>query len=175
KYPTAADYARATQEEMEQDVKPTGFYRNKAKNLRAMAQILVQRHGGQVPHTMAELTALPGAARKTANVVLGNAFGIVEGVVVDTHMLRLAKRWGLTQSSDPEQVERDLMLVLPKEDWVKASHLAQYHGRAICQARRPLCERCTLVPLCPTGQENLAAPAPSAQPLAFWRRGTKKA
>src|SRR5262245_29110320 len=169
KYPTPADYASATQEEMERDVKPTGFYRNKAKNLRAMAQVLVQRHGGQVPRTMAELTALPGAARKTANVVLGNAFGIVEGVVVDTHMLRLAGRWALTTSGDPEQVERDLMALLPREDWVKASHLAQYHGRAICQARKPLCERCTLVPLCPMGQANqaaVAALAATATPVA---------
>src|SRR5262249_1958458 len=142
KYPTAAAYASATQEEMEQDVKPTGFYRNKARNLRAMAQILVQRHGGQVPRTMADLTALRGAAGKTANVVLGNAFGIVEGVVVDTHMLRLAGRWGLTKRTDLEQVERDLMALLPKEDWVRASHLAQYHGRALCQARKPLCDRC---------------------------------
>jgi endonuclease-3 len=174
KYPTAADYAKATQEEMERDVKPTGFYRNKAKNLRAMAQLLVQRHQGQVPQTMAELTALPGAARKTANVVLGNAFGIVEGVVVDTHMLRLAGRWRLTNSADPEQVERDLMALLPKDDWVQASHLAQYHGRAICQARKPLCERCTLVPLCPTGQAQLAAVPTTAAPMASGRRGAKK-
>ena len=156
KYPTAADYARATQEEMEADVKPTGFYRNKAKNLRAMAQILVERYGSAVPRTMAELVALPGAARKTANVVLGNAYGIVEGVVVDAHMLRIAKRLGWTTSEDPLVVERDVMALLPQSEWVHVSHLMQYHGRAICQARKPLCASCGIASLCPTGQAELA-------------------
>jgi endonuclease-3 len=156
KYPTAAAYAAATQEEMERDVKPTGFYRNKAKNLRAMAQILVEQYGGAVPRTMAELVALPGAARKTANVVLGNAYGIVEGVVVDTHMLRIAKRLGWTTSEDPLQVERDVMALLPQSEWVRVSHLMQYHGRAICQARKPLCASCGISSLCPTGQALLA-------------------
>ena len=156
KYPTAADYARATQEEMERDVKPTGFYRNKAKNLRAMAQILVERYGGAVPRTMAELVVLPGAARKTANVVLGNAYGIVEGVVVDTHMLRIAKRLGWTTSEDPLVVELDIMALLPQSEWVHVSHLMQYHGRALCQARKPLCASCGVSALCPTGQALLA-------------------
>lgn len=156
KYPTAADYAAATQEEMERDVKPTGFYRNKAKNLRTMAQILVERYGGAVPRTMAELVALPGAARKTANVVLGNAYGIVEGVVVDTHMLRIARRLGWTTSEDPLVVERDVMALLPQSEWVHVSHLMQYHGRALCQARKPLCASCGVASLCPTGQDLLA-------------------
>src|SRR5258708_34619287 len=156
KYPTAADYAAATQEEMEADVKPTGFYHNKAKTLRAMAQILVERYGGAVPRTMAELVALPGAARKTANVVLGNAYGIVEGVVVDAHMLRIAKRLGWTTSEDPLVVERDVMALLPQSEWVHVSHLMQYHGRASCQARKPLCASCGIASLCPTGQAELA-------------------
>jgi endonuclease-3 len=163
KYPTAADYAEATQQEMEREVKPTGFYRNKAKNLRAMARILVERYGGAVPRTMAELVALPGAARKTANVVLGNAYGIVEGVVVDTHMLRIAKRLGWTTSDDPLQVERDVMALLPHSEWVHVSHLIQYHGRALCQARKPLCASCGVSVLCPTGQALLAT-APAMRP-----------
>ncbi len=163
KYPTAADYANSTQDEMEQDVKSTGFYRNKAKNVRAMARILVDNYGGEVPRTMDELIALPGVARKTGNVVLGNAYDIVEGVVVDTHMLRLARRFGWTTSDDPVQVERDVMPFFPNREWVHLSHLVQYHGRAICRAPKPLCESCSLVTLCPAGQERLAAstaPAP---------------
>jgi endonuclease-3 len=157
KYPTAAAYASATQEALEQDVKSTGFYRNKARNLRAMALILVERYAGQVPATMDELTALPGVARKTANVVLGNAYGIVEGVAVDTHMLRIAKRLGWTTSDDPVEVERDVMSLHPRSEWVHLSHLVQYHGRAICRAPTPLCASCALLALCPTGQERLAA------------------
>ena len=118
--------------------------------------MLVDRYGGVVPRTMAELTALPGVARKTANVVMGNAYGIVEGVVVDTHVGRLARRLGLTTSDDPVRVEQDLMALVPQKDWLPLSHMLIYHGRAVCQARRPLCESCTLVALCPTGQANLA-------------------
>jgi endonuclease III len=165
KYPTAAAYASSAQEELEQDVKSTGFYRNKAKSVRAMAQMLVDRYGGEVPRTMDELTALPGVARKTANVVLGNAYNIVVGIAVDTHMLRLARRFGWTTSEDPVQVERDVMPLFPQGEWVHLSHLIQYHGRAVCRAPKPLCESCTLVPLCPTGQARLAAggaPAPVA-------------
>jgi endonuclease III len=157
KYREAADYASAPIEELEQDIRKTGFYRSKAKHLQNAGRMLVERFGGEVPRTMAELTSLPGVARKTANVVMGNAFGIVEGVVVDTHVGRLARRLGLTQSDDPVRVEQDLMALVPQKDWLPLSHMLIYHGRAVCQARRPLCESCTLVALCPTGQANLAA------------------
>lgn len=163
KYRTAEDYAQARPEELEQDVKQTGFYRNKAKHIREAAALIVERHGGEVPRTMNELLALPGVARKTANVVLGNAYGIVEGVVVDTHTGRLARRMGLSESEDPVKVEQDLMALLPRTDWLDVSHLFIYHGRAVCQARKPLCERCVLANICPTGAANLglsgAAPA----------------
>ena len=164
KYREAADYANAPLEELEQDVRKTGFYRNKAKHLRDAGQMLVDRYGGVVPRTMAELTALPGVARKTANVVMGNAYGIVEGVVVDTHVGRLARRLGLTTSEDPVRVEQDLMALVPQKDWLPLSHMLIYHGRAVCQAKRPLCESCTLVPLCPTGQANLGATEVVAAP-----------
>lgn len=156
KYREAADYANAALDELEQDIRKTGFYRSKAKHLRDAGQMLVDRYDGVVPRTMDELTALPGVARKTANVVMGNAYGIVEGVVVDTHVGRLARRLGLTASEDPVRVEQDLMALVPQQDWLPLSHMLIYHGRAVCQARRPLCEECTLVALCPTGQANLA-------------------
>jgi endonuclease-3 len=160
KYQRAADYAQAQPEELEQDIKQTGFYRNKAKHIREAARLLAERHGGVVPKTMSELLSLPGVARKTANVVMGNAYGIVEGVVVDTHVGRLARRLGITQSEDPVMVEQDLMALFPQEDWLALSHLLIYHGRAICQARRPLCEECILTDICPTGQATLGVAAP---------------
>lgn len=162
KYRSAADYAEATPEELEQDIKQITFYRNKAKHIREAARLLVEQHGGEVPKTMSELTALPGVARKTANVVMGNAYGIVEGVVVDTHVGRLARRLGFTQSEDPVKVEQDLMALFPQQDWLDLSHLLIYHGRAVCQARRPLCEECTLADLCPTGQATLGTATPRA-------------
>lgn len=151
KYRTAADYARAKPETLESDIKATGFYRNKAKHLRETGQMLVDRYHGEVPRTMDELTSLPGVARKTANVVLGNAYGIVVGVVVDTHVGRLARRMGLSVSDDPAQVEQDLMALLPQSDWLDLSHILIYHGRAACQARRPLCDQCGVATWCPTG------------------------
>ncbi len=150
KYRTVEDYATVSQEEFEQDIKSTGFYRNKAKNIRAAAQRIITDFGGEMPRTMQEILTLPGVARKTANVVLGNAFGIVEGVVVDTHVGRLARRFGWTTSEDPVKVEQDLMRILPREDWLDASHLMIYHGRALCTARKPLCAQCALAPLCPS-------------------------
>ena len=159
KYRSAADYAQADPAELEQDIKQTGFYHNKAKSLRAAGAMLVERFHGEVPRTMDELIQLPGVARKTANVVLGNAYGIVEGVVVDTHVGRLARRLGLTESDDPAKVEQDLMALFPQSDWLALAHTLIYHGRAVCQARKPLCEQCTLVALCPTGQANLGAAA----------------
>lgn len=165
KYRDAADFAAAHPEELEQDVKQTGFYRNKAKHIREASQQLLDRFNGEVPRSIEELTSLPGVARKTANVVRGNAYGLVDGVVVDTHVTRLSQRLGLTTSDDPVKIEQDLMCVLPRQDWLDASHLLIYHGRAICQARRPQCEECPLAELCPTGQQRLTgATAIAEQP-----------
>ena len=150
KYPTAADYAGADPEELEEDIRPTGFFRNKAKSLLGMARALVEDHGGEVPRTMPELVALPGVGRKTANVVLGNAFSIDEGVVVDTHVRRLSNRLGFTTQKDPEKIERDLMQTVPREDWTVFSHLLILHGRSTCKSRKPDCENCTLNDLCPS-------------------------
>lgn len=180
KYRTAEDYANADPEELEQDIKQTGFYRNKAKHIREAARIIVERYGGEVPKEMNELTTLPGVARKTANVVMGNAYGIVEGVVVDTHVGRLARRLGLTDSEDPVKVEQELMALLPQSDWLDLSHMLILHGRAVCQARKPMCETCALAPLCPTGQSTLGLTAGAskggAEPVAATKqkRGAKK-
>jgi endonuclease-3 len=150
KYRNVEDYATTSQEELEQDIRSTGFYRNKAKNIRAACQRLITNYDGEVPRTMADLLTLPGVARKTANVVLGNAFGIVEGFVVDTHIGRLARRFGWTTNEDPVKVEQDLMRLVPQHDWLELSHLMIFHGRAICLARKPLCEQCALAKLCPS-------------------------
>lgn len=168
KYRTAPDYAAAPQEELENDIRQTGFYRNKAKHIREAAQKITTDFGGEVPRTLEELTTLPGVARKTANVVLGNAYGIVVGVVVDTHVGRLARRLGFTQSDDPAKVEQDLMALFPSADWLDLSHLLIQHGRTICQARKPLCAQCPLAMLCPTGKEQLGldGAAPAEKPAA---------
>ena len=150
KYPTASDLADADPEELQEDIRPTGFFRNKAKSLQGMARALVEDHGGEVPRTMEGLVALPGVGRKTANVVLGNAFGIDEGIVVDTHVRRLSNRLGFTTQNDPEKIERDLMDVVPKGDWTVFSHLLILHGRAVCKSRKPACEDCALNDLCPS-------------------------
>jgi endonuclease-3 len=164
KYRSAQDYANASQEELEQDIKPTGFYRNKAKNIRAACQRLVTHYNGEVPRAMAELLTLPGVARKTANVILGNAFGIVEGVIVDTHVGRLARRFGWSQHEDADKVERELMRLLPREDWLPVAHMMIYHGRAICDARKPRCGECTLAKVCPSA--NVGGPVnPEPCPL----------
>lgn len=155
KYPTPEDVAEADPDEFEQEVKHILFYRNKAKNIRATARILVDRYHGEVPRTIAEIAALPGAARKTANVVLGNALGVVEGIAVDTHVGRLTRRMGITQSEDPVVIEQELMALVPKVDWVIFSHLLIYHGRAVCQSRKPLCATCGAAQLCPTGRSEL--------------------
>jgi endonuclease-3 len=152
KYPTAAHLARARQPDVEKLVQSTGFFRNKAKNLIAMAQAVVAEHGGEIPRTMDALHALPGVGRKTANVVLGNAFGINEGVTVDTHVTRLAGLLRLTSHTDPVKIEQDLMRLIPREDWTLISHLLILHGRAICIARRPQCGACVLAPDCPSAQ-----------------------
>jgi endonuclease-3 len=150
RYPAAADYAEADPTELEEDIRPTGFFRNKAKSLRGMARALVEDHGGEVPRTMDDLVALPGVGRKTANVVLGNAFSIDEGVVVDTHVRRLSNRLGFTTQKDPEKIERDLMETVPKGDWTVFSHLLILHGRNVCKARKPACEDCGVNDLCPS-------------------------
>jgi endonuclease-3 len=148
--PTAADYAAIPQAELEELVHSTGFFRNKAKALRALGAALVERHGGRVPETMEELVALPGVGRKTANVVLGSAFGKNEGVVVDTHVARLAARLGFTRQSDPAKIERDLAALFPRARWTSLSHLLILHGRAVCKAPRPRCAECVAAGLCPS-------------------------
>jgi endonuclease III len=150
KYRSAEDYADADPGVLEEDIRPTGFYRNKARSLRAMASALVEEHGGEVPRTMAELVALPGIGRKTANVVLGNAFGVNEGIVVDTHVRRVSNRLGLTENQDPVKIEHDLMRVVPEEDRTIFSHLLIFHGRRTCKARKPDCANCVLNDICPS-------------------------
>lgn len=149
RYPTPEALAAEEPGEIEEAVRSTGFFRNKAKALQAMSRHLLERHGGQVPAEMDALTALAGVGRKTANVVLGNAFDRAEGVVVDTHVTRLAKRLGLTRHSDPVKIEQDLMSLVPRADWTIFSHLLIHHGRAVCQARKPRCAECGLESLCP--------------------------
>ena len=153
KYPDPATMAKAGQVEMERDVKQTGFFRNKAKAVIACSKAIVERHGGEVPRTMEELTALPGVGRKTANVVLGNAFGIAAGVVVDTHVARVSGRLGLTAHSEPEKIEQDLMKLIPQKEWTVFSHRLIYHGRQICVARKPKCAECDLNDVCPRAEE----------------------
>ncbi len=152
KYHTARDYADADPAVFEQEIKSTGFFRNKTKSILGMAQAVMERHGGQVPATMEQLTQLPGVGRKTANVVLGTAFGINEGVVVDTHVSRLANRLKLTTQKDPVKIERDLMRLVPRKEWTDFSHLLIHHGRQICEARKPRCEICPVNELCPSAE-----------------------
>jgi endonuclease-3 len=150
RYPDPAALARADQAELEPMIFSTGFYRMKARHLIAMAQRIVERHGGQVPDTMEGLIDLPGVARKTANVVLGSALGKNEGVVVDTHVSRLAPRLGLTTQTDPVKIEQDLMQLVPRDQWSIFAHRLIWHGRRVCHARQPACDRCALAPLCPS-------------------------
>jgi endonuclease-3 len=150
KYRSAADFANATLAELEQAVKTTGFFRHKAKNIRACGRKLVEQHGGEVPRTMEELTQLDGVGRKTANVVLGNAFGLNVGVVVDTHVARLSRRLGLTHQKTPEKIEPALMGLVPQRQWTLFSHWLIWHGRRRCAARQPDCEGCEIKTLCPS-------------------------
>jgi endonuclease-3 len=149
-YPDAGALAEADQSDLEGLIHSTGFFRNKAKNLIAMARAVTEEHGGAIPPSMAELTGLPGIGRKTANVILGNAFGIDEGVVVDTHVKRLSMRMGFSREKTPEKVERDLMEVFPQAQWTLLSHLLIFHGRGPCPARKPRCEVCVVAHLCPS-------------------------
>ena len=164
KYPTARELAGVSQSELEQLIKSTGFYRNKAKNLRAMAKDLMEKHGGKVPSTMLELTQLAGVGRKTANVVLGNAFSIEEGVVVDTHVARLAKRFNLTAKDEPEKIEADLMRLVPRTQWTNFSHWLIWHGRRRCYARNPDCPDCEIGTICPSYGKFAKVPRVKAMP-----------
>jgi endonuclease-3 len=150
KYRGPADFASVAQEELERDIHSTGFFRNKAKSIRAASQRILDQFGGEVPRTMPEILSLAGVARKTANVVLGNAFGIASGVVVDTHVSRLSQRLGLTDEKTPEKIELDLQALVPKKQWVIFSHWLIFHGRQICHARKPKCNECVLSDQCPS-------------------------
>jgi len=152
KYRTAADYAKAPQPELESAIRSTGFFRNKAKSIRAATSTINQKFGGKVPDSMEELRELPGVGRKTANVVLGNAFGKNEGIVVDTHVARLSRRLGLTKQKDAEKIERDLIKLVPREHWTNWSHWLIWHGRRRCYARKPDCAHCEVFRLCPSGK-----------------------
>ena len=152
RYPAPADLAGAAQEDVEEIIRSTGCFRNKAKNIIGFARALVGDFGGEVPRTIAELTTLPGVGRKTANVVLGNAFGIDEGVVVDTHVTRLSHRLRLSDGESAEKIEQDLMALFPPERWTMLSHLLIWHGRRVCEARRPRCEACAVSHLCPASR-----------------------
>lgn len=148
KYPTIQDFANASQDELAQDIRSTGFFNNKAKSVIGAARKILSDFGGEVPREIDKLLTVPGAARKTANVVLGTAFGIASGVVVDTHVQRIAQRLDLTKESDPGKIEKDLMQVIPREKWILFSHQIIHHGRALCIARKPKCADCQLAPLC---------------------------
>ena len=150
KYTKPEDYLKVSPRELEKDIQSTGFFRNKTKSIQGTSKVLMEEYGGEVPHTMNELLELPGVARKTANVVLGNAFGVKAGVVVDTHVTRLSHRLGLTQEKTAEKIERDLIEIVPKKDWVIFPHLMIYHGRKICKARNPLCAECPVEKQCPS-------------------------
>ena len=150
KYPTAADFARADRAGLEAEIRPTGFFRNKAKSIIGAANKIVEDFGGEVPRTMDELLTLPGVARKTANIVLSSAFSRAEGIAVDTHVRRLSGRLGLSRKSDPEKIELDLLKIVPKKDWLDFNYLLVDHGRKVCQARKPRCPQCALRKLCPS-------------------------
>ena len=150
KYKGAEDYARAAPAELERDIHSTGFFRNKAKAIQGACRMIIEEFDGRVPDSIEELIALPGVARKTANVVLGNAYGIASGVVVDTHVSRVSQRLKLTEHEQPEKIERDLIELVPRKDWIIFPHLLIAHGRAICKARTPLCAECPVEPLCPS-------------------------
>jgi len=149
KYRTAKDYANADLKELEQDIRSTGFFRNKARNIKKCCQMLTEKFDSQIPKTMEEILELPGVARKTANIVLSNAYGVVEGIAVDTHVRRLTQRLGLTENDNPDKIEEDLMQIVPKKYWMKITDLLIFHGRRICTAKKPNCGMCVLNKLCP--------------------------
>lgn len=165
RWPAPAELGRASQEDVEQVVKSTGFFRNKARAIREASRLIAEQHGGQVPHELEALIELPGVARKTANLVLGTAYGIATGIIVDTHASRVAQRLGLTKEKDPEKIERDLCALFPRSQWVATGHRLVLHGRYVCQARAPRCARCPLNELCPAHE---AKPAGTWQERARW-------
>ena len=150
KYRRAEDYANADLEKLEEDIRPTGFYRNKARNIKKCCQMLVEKFDSQVPETMGEMLELAGVARKTANIILSNAYDVVEGIAVDTHVRRLARRLGLTEQENPNKIEKDLMKIVPKDRWMRFTDLLIFHGRRICGARKPKCGICVVNSLCPS-------------------------
>ncbi len=150
KYRTAKDYAEADLGTLAEDIRPTGFYQQKARYLKEAARMMLDEFEGEVPRQMEDLLKLPGVARKTANIVLANAYGIVEGIPVDTHVKRLAERLGFSKEKDPNKIEKDLMAIIPREDWAFVPYVLQEHGRRVCKARKPLCERCPVAHLCPS-------------------------
>ncbi|MGB7294637.1 MAG: endonuclease III [Candidatus Aminicenantales bacterium] len=150
KYPDAAALAAADRQELEAEIRPTGFFRNKAKSIIGAARKIVEDYGGKVPVSMADLITLPGVARKTANIVLSSGYGIAEGIAVDTHVKRLSGRLGLSRQRDPDKIERDLMKLVPKKDWLDFNYMLVNHGRKLCQARKPRCPECPLRTLCPS-------------------------
>jgi endonuclease III len=152
KYTSAADYLAVPEDELKEDIRPTGFFNQKATSIRAACERIVEVYGGEVPDTMQDLITLRGVARKTANIVLGNSFGKVEGIAVDTHVRRLANRLGFSERSDPDKIEQDLMRLVPKKKWFSFSYQLIDHGRAVCQAKKPRCAECTVEPLCPSSQ-----------------------
>ena len=149
KYRSAADYVRVPQSELERDIQSTGFFRNKAKNIKGCCQVLVEQYDGEVPSVMEKLVELPGVGRKTANVVLGTAFSVASGVVVDTHVGRVSRRLGLSEHKNAEKIEQDLMTLVPKQEWIALSHQMIRHGRRYCTARKPKCNKCPLADVCP--------------------------
>lgn len=157
KYRTADDYINVAQTELEKDIRSTGFFRNKAKSIQGACRIISEKYKGRVPDTLEELLELPGVARKTANVVLGTAFGVTSGIVVDTHVSRLSQRLAFSDEKQPEKIESDLMTLVPRKDWIIFSHLLIWHGRAICDARTPRCEECTVEKLCPASRARVKA------------------
>jgi len=161
KYTKPEDYLKVSPRELEKDIQSTGFFRNKTKSIQGTSKVLTEEYGGQVPHTMDELLELPGVARKTANVVLGNAFDVKAGVVVDTHVTRLSHRLDLTQQKTAEKIEQDLIPIVPKKDWVIFPHLLISHGRKICKARNPLCAECPVEKLCPSSWLKTGVHPPS--------------
>jgi len=150
KYKTPEDYANADMKELEQDIKSTGFYHNKARNIKKCCQMLVEKFNAKIPRTMEEILQLPGVARKTANIVLSNVYGVVEGIAVDTHVRRLACRLGLTENDDPNKIEQDLMRIVPKDKWMRLTDLLIFHGRRVCKAKKPKCRDCVLNKICPS-------------------------
>jgi endonuclease-3 len=157
KYRTSADFASADQKELEEEIRTTGFFRNKAKSIIGASRKIVKDFGGEVPDSMEKLITLPGVARKTANIVLSSSFKKAEGIAVDTHVKRLSQRLGLSREKDPDKIERDLMAIVPKEDWLDFNYMLVNHGRKICPARKPLCPSCDICHLCPSAEEFYSA------------------